>query len=81
MSISDWLCLRIKKKKKLALKELCKELKYVTYQPILQGLVGVAQAQLCQNIGGNIFLHTGESPKWVKSRRQRKKKKKTERWW
>ena len=29
-----------------------------------------------QNIGGNKFLHTGDSPKWVKSRRRREKERK-----
>ena len=28
---------------------------------------------LCQNIGGNKFSHTGDSPKWVKSKRQGEK--------
>ena len=32
--------------------------------------------QLCQNIGGNKFSRTGDSPKWVKSRRRRKKRRK-----
>ena len=26
-----------------------------------------------QNIGGNKFSHTGDSPKWVKSKRRREK--------
>ena len=34
--------------------------------------------QLCQNIGGNKFSRTGDSPKWVKSRRRRRKEKKKE---
>ena len=29
---------------------------------------------LCQNIGGNKFQRTGDSPKWVKSKRRREKK-------
>ena len=28
------------------------------------------------NIGGNKFSHTGDSPKWVKSKRRREKKRK-----
>ena len=34
--------------------------------------------QLCQNIGGNKFSHTGDSPKWVKSKKRREKKKERE---
>ena len=30
--------------------------------------------QLCQNIGGNKFSQTGVSPKWVKSKRRKRKK-------
>ena len=34
---------------------------------------------LCQNIEGNKFFHTGDSPKWVKSKRRRRKKE-SEQW-
>ena len=36
---------------------------------------------LCQNIGGNKFSHTGDSPKWVKSKRWREKERTRERDW
>ena len=32
-----------------------------------------------ENIGGNLFSHTGDSPKWVKSKRRREKEKIKER--
>ena len=39
-------------------------------------------SRLGQNIGGNKFWHTGDSPKWVKSRRRRKKREReSESWW